>query len=29
MSMLNESFRRDFVVKDLKKWLKKNILSFL
>ena len=29
MSMLNESFRRDFIVKDLKKWLKKNILSFL
>ena len=29
MNMLNESFRRDFVIKDLKKWLKKNIISFL
>ena len=29
MSMINESFRREFVVKDLKKWLKHNIISFL
>ena len=29
MSMINESFRRDFVVKDLKKWLRKNIVSFV
>jgi len=29
MNMINESFRRDFVIKDLKKWLRKNIASFL
>ena len=29
MSMINESFRRDFVVKDLKKWLRKNFFSFV
>ena len=29
MSMINESFRRDFIIKDLKKWLKHHISSFI
>jgi hypothetical protein len=28
MNMLNESFRRKFIVKELNNWLKSNIKSF-